>query len=367
VSEPPDPEDASDGRRSLSLARIAVVLAPLALAGLLVLFVHLRREPGSKGSQEAASSVLSHVTHEDGAVVVTLAAEAVERAGLRTEPLEQTSYQRRVRGYGTVVDLHDLLALRDRYAAAEGKATAARARAAASRREFERLRGLYRDDRNVSATALEGAKATATVDRAEEKASTDPVHALAALARQDLGLVLGGWVTAGSPELDRLIAGRDALIRVALPPDVVPTTPPGTASIVADGVPSISARFVSRAVRTDPRIQGLSLYYLAAAHPGLVANRNVVAILPLGQPVAGARVPESAVVWLDGSAWVYVSRGEASYTRHELQTDRPVPDGYVVTDLAPGTEIVVRGAVLLLSEEFRAAHPQQRTEEEDTD
>jgi hypothetical protein len=347
------------------VAQRSVALALLVLGALLALGSGcLRRDRDQEGSEEGASPALARVTSEDGTVVLALSPDALARAGLRSEPLEATSYRGTVRAYATVVDLHDLLDLRDRYAAAAGSAAAARARAAASRRELVRLRGLYRDGRNVSATALESAEATAAVDRAAEKASAAPVGTLAALARQDFGPVLAGWMTAGAPALGRLLAGHDALIEVALPPDVLPATPPARATLLLDGGPQVPARFVSPAARTDPRIQGLALYYLAPAQPGLVADRNVVAILPLGAAVEGVRVPDAAVVWDQGRAWVYVSRGAARYARHELRSDRPVAGGYVVTDLAPGTEVVVGGAEVLLSEEFRAQHPRHGEEEE---
>lgn len=342
--------------------------AVVALVALLVFGVSRLRLGSAGGSSEAgAGSTLPRVTIEHGEVVVTLPAAALERAGLRTAPLEKTSYRKSVRAYGTVVDLRGLLSLRDRYTAAAGADAAARARASASRREFERLRGLYRDDRNVSETALERAQATAAADRAKQRASAAPVQGLAALARQDFGPVLGGWVTKGAPALERLLAGRDVLIQVTLPPDVTPVEPPKTATIAVAGEPSVSARFVSPAVRTNPRIQGLVFYYVAPGRAGLLAGRNLVARFPVGSSVAGVRVPESAVVWLDGAAWIYVSQGPGRFLRREITTRRPVRGGYVVTGLAAGTPVVVRGAALLLSEEPLAANPHPPTEDEDTD
>jgi hypothetical protein len=363
VSEPPASHRPARGLHRSRALRIAAALAGVgALAfGLGHLLSGGETEPGDERAGAAPSQGAI------GQAVVTLAPAALERAGLRIEPLAKASFQPTLRAYGTVVDLRGLLDLRDRYAAAEGKAAASRARAAASQREYERLRGLYRDDRNVSAAALESARATAAADRATEQADGTPVQTLAALARQDLGPELEAWVAKGSPALDRLIAGRDVLIRVVLAPGAVAGPPPATATIVADGEPEVPARFVSAAARTDPRIQGLAFYYLAARQPRLLANRNVIALLVEGPPVAGARVPGSAVVWLDGTAWVYLSREPASFARQEIRTDRPVGDGYVVTDLAPGTRVVVQGAALLLSEESRAAHPRPATEEEDTD
>lgn len=367
VSERPGPPRWSPPLPRSTLVRISLALVALALVGVLAFgLARLRRESGGEAGEEQGATPY-RVTTEHGTRAVSLAPKALERAGLRTQPLAKASFRPTVRAYGTVVDLRGLLDLRDRYAAAKATAAAARARATASSKELKRLQGLFQGNRNVSATELESARATAEADRAEEQASAAPVSALAALARQDLGPVLAGWITDGSPELDRLLAGDDVLIQVTLPPDVVPETPPASATISVDAEPGITARFVSPAVRTDPRIQGLALYYVAPAHAGLLAERNVIALLALGPAVAGALVPRSAVVWQSGAAWVYVSSQPERFDRHELHTDRPVDDGYLVTDLAPGTRVVVRGAALLLSEEFRAEHPRRAAEEEDED
>ena len=100
----------------------------------------------------------------------------------------------------------------------------------------------------------------------------------------------------------------------------------------------------------------MSFFYLAPARPqGLLPGMNVLAYLPIGPPVQGVMVPAAAVVWWQGKAWVYVQTDPNHFVRRELSTETPVPEGWFVgTGLAAGDSIVVRGAQLLLSEEFRA-------------
>jgi hypothetical protein len=52
---------------------------------------------------------------------------------------------------------------------------------------------------------------------------------------------------------------------------------------------------------------------------------------------------------------VYLRTGPDSFKRHPINTDQPVSDDdYVVKDIPPGSEIVVRGAQVLLSEEAKS-------------
>lgn len=56
------------------------------------------------------------------------------------------------------------------------------------------------------------------------------------------------------------------------------------------------------------------------------------------------RIPESAVVWLDGKPWVYVEQAPGHFVRRELEASR----------IAPNARVVITGAQMLLSQEFRA-------------
>ncbi len=73
-----------------------------------------------------------------------------------------------------------------------------------------------------------------------------------------------------------------------------------------------------------------------------------------GKHIPGVVIPDSAVVWLDGKAWAYVQQGRGHFIRKEVATDHPVGKGWFVTKIfMDGDSIVVQGAQLLLSEEFR--------------
>ena len=88
--------------------------------------------------------------------------------------------------------------------------------------------------------------------------------------------------------------------------------------------------------------------------PGL----NLETSLAAKSTAGGWVVPNSAVIWLEGQAWVYVRSDPRTFIRRSISPDRPAADdGYIVTDLPPNAEVAVHGAQMLLSEEFRAQVP----------
>jgi hypothetical protein len=153
----------------------------------------------------------------------------------------------------------------------------------------------------------------------------------------------------------RLVQRQDYLVQVTLPPGVLVTIPPPTAAIQLENGQRKDIHFISAATKTNVSIQGVSLLYTVAASSDLLPGMNVLAFLPLDSTVDGVVVPGPAIVWWQGHAWVYVQTGPSTFARRAIATDYLLPEGgFLVRTLTSGTEVVVQGAQMLLSEEFRA-------------
>lgn len=334
------------------------VLLAAAVAGLLALmawgFVAGRKEAASEREREKPVKPPRHVSIQNGEVVVTIDAATLARSGIEVAPLGGGSQRQDIRAYATVVDLKTLATARNDYAAALAASEKARATVEASRREYERLRTLHADAQNVSTKAVEAALATFRSDQAGAEAAGAQARTIAAIARQDWGAVLGGWILEGSPALTRLLSRQDVLIQVTLPPEIALSALPERVYVLA-GSDRVPMRLVSVAARTDPKIQGLSGFYVAAARPDLLPGMNLAAAIPDGGEVMGAAVPASAVVFTEGRAWAYVQTSPTTFVRREVPTDVRGPAGtHIAPAIAAGTPVVVRGAQQLLSEEFRS-------------
>jgi len=340
------------------LARVLGALLVLAGIGALLVWAFLEghQEWALERERERPVTAVSRVSVQEHDHVIALDQATQAQSGIVVTSLEASSHQEERKGYGTVMDVDDLIALRKDMATAQAEVDKAQAHLEASRQEYERAQALHADNRISSDKALQAATAAWHTDAANARAAQAARRALEGTARQRWGPVLATWVFEASPDFDRLSQRQEVLLQITIPPDVALASAPPTASIqAADGTRS-AARLVSPAPRTDPRIQGLSFFYLAPARSqGLLPGMNVLAYLPVGPPVQGVRVPAAAVVWWQGTAWVYVQKDSNHFMRRAIATEMPVPEGWFVsTGLAAGDSIVVRGAQLLLSEEFRA-------------
>ena len=318
-------------------------------------FLAGRNEAATEAERERAIKIPIRVSGDAGERVITIDAATQHRSGIETIALPSAPHQEELRAYGMVLDVARLTELSNNYANAKAQVQTAQAKLAMSKPAFERAQKLFNETHVVSQAQLQAAEAAFGTDQASLAAAEAQVRTLTATAYQEWGSVLGKSLVDESPMITALIERQTFLLQITLPPGVILKTPPATASIETGKAARANITFVSPATRIDPKIQGVSLFYAAAAESGVLPGMNVLAFLPSGRSAEGADVPASAVVWWQGRAWVYRRTGQDTFARVEIATDLPAPGGgYIAKDVPEDAEIVTRGAQLLLSEEFRA-------------
>ncbi len=327
--------------RALKIILILLVVAGV-VAGLVFAYLAMNKERVAEAQGEKPVIPKSRVsTGPDGESILTLDAQAQEKIALRAEPLQQVSFNPEVKGYGRVLDPAPLVALVAELATAQ-------AEVAASQKEFERLK-ILSQQQNAAERALQAAEATARRDQIAE-----------ATARARL---VTGWGTAIADRPDladtlkALISSSNRLVRVDLPPGVKIDSAPKGARLIELGEESpVLAGYLGPAPKVDPQMQGQAFLFLAKGNmPSLVPGKIVSAFLQLaGEPLAGWKVPDAAVVRHAGQGWIYVQTGGNTFTRRQIPLDRRLEDGWFLGKGANVNEkVVVRGAQALLSEELK--------------
>lgn len=342
--------------RSVALRRSIAGVSVLFGAWLVIALVF---SPASAraGDGEAESTVEapSRVKVEDGVVTLTLDAETQQQGGIEAAPLISSHSERHILAYGTVLDSAKLTNLHDTYLAATAQLQTAKARLAVSRAAYDRAKTLFKKWRQISTSVLQSKEGTFRVDQASLASAQSRLATVTASVYQDWGAVLGRALIDGTPLANDLIERRAYLVQVTLPSGITITPAPKTVSATLDDGTKITLNFVSSATETDPAIQGISYFYETPATIGVLPGLNVFASLKSPQDLKGVHVPASAVIWLHGEAWIYLHTGRDTFIRRQISPDQPAADGgYIVTNLPAHAKIVVVGAQMLLSEEFRA-------------
>jgi RND family efflux transporter MFP subunit len=270
----------------------------------------------------------------------------------------------------------DQISLTNQLATARAERTAATSSVATANAAYERARILNDDNKNVSDRALEEAQSRLASEKARLQTAADTVALLERSLRgsgpansHELVLERSGEVTevsaqpgeaveAGAPIL-RVASFDQLLARINLPVgEQVPSTS-SAARIVVTGyeqVP-ITAERVSISTATQPGALTQSvLFRFRNTTTGLRPGPAAAAHIPVaGVAHAGVVIPASAIVRTGGQAFAYVQVADGQFVRKSVPLDQPTVDGYVTTTgFAAGDRIVVQGAQMLLTEEFKS-------------
>ncbi|MBI4620788.1 MAG: multidrug transporter [Desulfobacterales bacterium] len=334
-----------------------LVIIVLTVVGALLIWAFLggRKELAKEQELEQPVKTPSRVSILDGESVVTLSRNEEIKSGIAVAPLQPVSHQEELKAYGTVMELRDLFDLYNSYVAGKAQVGKATASLDASQREYERLKPLHENNRNVSDKTFQAAEAAWRSNEADAHAAQEALHTINVAVRQRWGAVIAGWLVEKSPVFNRLRQQQDVLIQIVLPQDIPLKSAPQTALVQTTNGNLSSAKLVSPSPRMDPRIQRMSFFYITSTQQGFLPGMNIIAYLPAGSRYQGVVVPAPAVVWRQGKAWVYVQKGTGQFIRSEISTETPVKDGwFVLKGITAGDRIVVRGSQLLMSEEFRS-------------
>lgn len=346
------------------IALMALIIAVLSWT--LVYFA--RDELRSESDEHEAQIALPETAGvENGRAVVRVSAESQAASGITTRALAAARSADTLEIYGVVVDVQPLLEQRGRYLAAASDAQARNAAVAAAEAEYRRMQTLFRDARNVSEQALHSAEARYQTERAQLAAARAAMTTLRDTMLTSWGRVVTGWATnPDSRRLQALLERRSQLIQLSFPYEIPDTTARSRIAIApVTGRGRMHAmRFLSESPRIDAALPGQTFFYIVD-DAGLRTGARVVAQVGAGsEKVEGVIVPNEAIVWHAGKSWIYLREDNDKFARYEVSASNELGDGWFNRDpnLAPGREVVVSGAQLLLSEELKF---QIRNENED--
>jgi len=305
------------------------------------------------------------VSTEQGATVVTLSREAQAQSDIKTASLTSSKHQQTLSAFGSVMSIDPLIDLRTRYLTAKADANVARASLVNSQQDYQRVAKLNQDDHNVSDRVVIAAEANYKSDQAKVQAAEVQASNLRDNMRQTWGETLSIQATQqpASASLKKLLEYKEVLLQVTLPFDAATPSAGSSISIIPTGSQSkaIQATFVSASPQTDSTMQGKTYYYRASAESLRAGMRVTVRMSDAKTSSAdqiadsdGVVVPSSAIVWYSGKAWVYKKQGADKFVRQPVSTENEATGGWFnAGNLKAGDEVIVSGAQLLLSEEFK--------------
>ena len=280
------------------------------------------------------------------ACAVAIDAEAQKLLGLETADLAAKSLPPTVAVYGSVLSPAPLVDLFRQIAAAQ----AARV---VSEESLARVEKLFTSGELVARKDVQAAQAQQASDQVviqglEDRLVLEWGQRFSKLSAADRVALL-----------DDLLASRQALIRLSVPRGESPASVPLAASLHTFGRSQMPIRCttITPTPAIDPAFQSqayLGLIETPAAP--LAIGLTLTGSLELaGEVRVGIFVPQDAVVFYLGKAWIYQKDEDDQFERVEVPVDVPVERGWFVAgDVLEPHPAVTKGAQALLSKETLA-------------
>ena len=350
------------------LSLIILIQALLIIGLFWVLIFYAKDEfEAYQSSQDEEIENPSHITEDAGVNIVSLSPAAQQNSGITTAKLNHTSFQNEIKSFGSVVNIDSLMEAKARFLSQKTTINIARSGSGQNIQQYQRLKTLNEDDKNVSDRAVQEALAMVNADKASVTSGELQLKNLHTNTKLQWGEALAklAFEDKLAPHLASLLDRRNVLIQVSLPLNTATPKAGSTINVTPlnESTSSIKAIYISPASSSDSSAYGKTFYYSAPADLLRIGMRiNVNISNNVSDAAKGAIIPNTAVVWYAGKPWAYFKQGQNKagldqFVRMPISTDNEVgsgiDSGWFNEGIDENSEVVVSGAQLLLSEEFK--------------
>lgn len=278
-------------------------------------------------------------------------------AGIEVQKLSEISFFPEFKAVAEVVNLNPMLALRTRYQKVLSAVRVAKVAEDSAKQELARLKVLSKGTGSIAMKKVSYAQAIRNEEQAKLAGLKIELQSIEDEATQKWGQVVSSWLfKETAKEWQRLLQHKDSLLFVTLAADDSFTTSQTFIRIARDGSRQNArkAYYVSPALSTDRLLQGETYFFKTATGKLRSGMRLDAWIAEDDKPLQGVFIPERAVIWHEGKPWVYVQLESELYQRKSIKEGVVSAGGFFAqSELSAGESLVINGAQMLLSEEFK--------------
>jgi len=286
---------------------------------------------------------------------------------LKTTLLKSSLFQEEITSFATLVNLAPLFKQRSQYYSHKAHYQIAQLHVQQSKAIIKRLKNLA-SNQAVSSRKLLAQQNQFALYLAELKASKNTLQSLHKQFIAQWGATLTQWALSdNNKEFQSLSQFNQQIYLSYLPAKLL--TPPQTIYLHPSNYreQAHKAQLISNAPHYAHTLQaGSAFFYLSdnVSHSPFRLN----AWLPTQkQAQKGVIIPQSALVWHLGQSFVYLQTDDEHFNRIAINPKiRSDSQHYFITDqLRANDRLVIQGAQVLLSEEFRGQIPAEDDDDDD--
>ncbi len=308
--------------------------------------------------QEEAIESADRVSEKDGISIINLSEAVQKNSGITTAQVKPMLFKGKIKSFGSVIPIDSLINARAEFLSLSAALNAARVTSKENLSQYNRLKNLNADDKNVSDRVVQEALMSTNTDKANVNTYALQMKSLQIGTQLQWGKSLARLVSHQKlpAYLSNLLNRKNVLVRVSLPNSASKPNSGDTIRIkpLNQSIMPTKAQYISAAAQTDNETAGRTFYYSAPGTELRTGMRiNVETSSATNEASQGVVIPSGAVVWYAGKSWAYFKNGEVQFIRQPIRANTEVETGWFNQNIDINSEVVVSGAQLLLSEEFK--------------
>ena len=341
---------------------IIIITQSLLIIGLLWLIIYLSKDEIFRDGIDSNLRVADEFDAESLVSIhnkiITLSDSMVKNSGINVQPISESRERTTKQSYGYVVNLKNLIDYQTNYLNLNFEINKLNLQLKEEIVYLKTLQILNEDNKNIADSVVSEKEVEINNLRNNLNIQRNNKKKLLQIIGQEWGQSFKDLLTDPKSSLLRNIFNSDSrLIKITFTNNKIQKLPPSELILFSPLHPKnkYKANFVSKAPFGSLDIQGSSYFYLTLGNDLMIGSKiNSYISSAEDSQVKKFYIPKSAIVWNDGKPWIYAESSNNSFLRHPIFKFEEVDNGWVVQfENIPPKTIVIKGAQLLLSEEYK--------------
>lgn len=297
--------------------------------------------------------------NDEGLNQIRLTEKIVNNSGIETAKIYSSNKQSSFSNYGIVQATDTLIDLKNIYDRLMQEINTLKNQLLTEEKKYLAFAELNEDEKNISDQVL--LEQQTIVNNLKVT-----IEKKAILKKNLKQKVLTQWgqkfydVVSGSTkdkDLVALVSGSARLVKITIPSSESGRFIPK--SIIfspINGSDEIDGIFIDKAPTIEPSILGQTYFYLIQSTEIRIGSKLIGFYFQKNDKEINLfEVSDTSVVWSNGTPWVYIEQEPHLFIKKPVVLENEINRGWLISAelLSPNDSVVIKGAQLLLSEEFK--------------
>ena len=307
---------------------------------------------------ELEEEIIVDYTQVDGGLTYVILSEAVEKnSNIKVEPIQKTTYEKEISSHGEVIDTNQLIELGNLIRKHHLILNKLKLQIDDEQSRLEKYTRLNQDNKNISDKVVREQEILVNGLKNEYEISGSEIQLARNTIQYNWGSKLDEIISNSKKNKHCLLLQECSLAQIIIDSNKFNQDLPNILALFnMNDQKNYQGVLLGPSTKLNRSIQGEGFYYLIQKKLLPPGSKLIIKLVPQKTSDDYLFIPKESVVWSHGKQWVYIRNADApKFLRKPLENPHETENGWLIkqSNLRDGDYLVVDGAQLLLSEEFK--------------